>query len=84
MRWWVRSLALLSGLTIRCCCELWCRVVATALTRPLAWEPPYAAGAALEIAKKDKKKTKKKTKKKAAGELISSLGSRIKHHGAGI
>ena len=35
---------------------LWCRPAATALTQPLAWEPPYAAGAALEKAKKTKKK----------------------------
>ena len=27
---------------------LWCRPVATAPIRPLAWEPPYAAGAALK------------------------------------
>ena len=27
---------------------LWCRPVATALIRPLAWEPPYAMGVALE------------------------------------
>ena len=27
---------------------LWCRPVATGPIRPLAWEPPYAAGAALE------------------------------------
>ena len=27
---------------------LWRRPVATAPIRPLAWEPPYAAGAALE------------------------------------
>ena len=33
---------------------LWRRPVATAPIRPLAWEPPYAAGAALEIAKKNK------------------------------
>ena len=33
---------------------LWCSLVATALIQPLAWEPPYAEGAAL---KKDKKKT---------------------------
>ena len=32
---------------------LWHRLVATAPIRPLAWEPPYAKGAAL---KKDKKK----------------------------
>jgi len=31
---------------------LWRRPVATALIRPLAWEPPYAAGAALEKGKK--------------------------------
>ena len=31
--------------------------MATALIRPLAWEPPYATGAALEKEKK-KKKTK--------------------------
>ena len=30
---------------------LWRRLAATALIRPLVWEPPYAAGAAL----KDKK-----------------------------
>ena len=33
---------------------LWRRLAAVALIRPLAWEPPYAAGAAL------KKKAKKK------------------------
>ena len=27
---------------------LWCRPIARAPTGPLAWEPPYAAGAALE------------------------------------
>ena len=33
---------------------LWCRPEATALVRPLAWEPPYAANVAL----KSKTKTK--------------------------
>ena len=42
---------------------LWCRLVATALIRPLAWEPPYAAGAALEKAKRQKKKELPKKKK---------------------
>ena len=37
---------------------LWCRPAATALIRPLAWEPPYALGAALEKAKRQKKKKK--------------------------
>ena len=27
---------------------LWCRPAATARIRPLAWEPPYALGAALK------------------------------------
>ena len=35
---------------------LWWRPAATALIRPLAWEPPYAMGAALEKAKKRQKK----------------------------
>ena len=38
---------------------LWQRPVATALIRPLAWEPPCAMGAALEKAKRQKKKKKK-------------------------
>ena len=44
---WVKARALL---------WLWCRLVATALIRPLAWESPYAQGAALEKAKRQKKK----------------------------
>ena len=53
MRTKVGSLALLSGLRIWHCHEMWCRSlwyrpVATALTLPLAWEPPYAVGAALK------------------------------------
>ena len=40
---------------------LWCRPAATAMIRPLAWEPPYAMGASLEKGKKTKnKKTNKK------------------------
>ena len=38
---------------------LWCRLAAVALIRPLAWELPYAVGAAL---KKDREKEKKKKK----------------------
>jgi len=53
--------ALAQWVTIRRCRELWCRLqtrldpallwlwrrpVATAPIQPLAWEPPYAAGAA--------------------------------------
>ena len=36
--------------------------VATALIRPLAWEPPYAAGVALKRQKTKKKKRKKRKK----------------------
>ena len=56
----VRSLASLSGLRIWHCCEMWCRLAAVAPTRPLAWEPPYATGAAKEIAKRQKKKKQKR------------------------
>uniref|UniRef100_A0A8D1HFE9 Sulfotransferase n=1 Tax=Sus scrofa TaxID=9823 RepID=A0A8D1HFE9_PIG len=97
MRLRVWSLPLLSGLMIRRCRELcgvgcrrgsdpallwlWHRPVATAPIGPLAWEPPYAAGAAQEIGtSKDKKKKKKKKKKKprfqtAASEQGSSPSS---------
>ena len=34
---------------------LWYRPMATALIQPLAWEPPYAVGMALEKAKGQKK-----------------------------
>ena len=37
--------------------QLWRRLVATAPTGSLAWEPPYAAGVAL---KRQKRKRKKK------------------------
>ena len=39
---------------------LWCRLAATVPIRPLTWEPPYAAGAALEKAKKTKRKKKER------------------------
>ena len=41
---------------------LWflCRPAATVLIRPLAWEPPYATGAALKGQKTKKKKKEKK------------------------
>ena len=50
----VPSLALLGGLRIRCCYELWCRLVAAVPIRPLAWEPPHAASEALKRQKKTK------------------------------
>ena len=48
---WVKDPALL---------WLWRRPVATAPIQPLAWELPYAAGAAQEKAKRQKKKKKKR------------------------
>ena len=39
---------------------LWCTPEAMALIRLLAWEPPYATEAALEMAKRQKKKKKEK------------------------
>jgi len=57
---------------------LWRRPVATAPIQPLSWEPPYAAGAAQEIATttttKDKKTKKKKKRKKI---LWDEMGSRL-------
>ena len=64
----VQSLASLSMLMIWRCCELWCRSwtrlrsmclllwgkpAAVALISPLAWEPPYAASAALKKKKQN-------------------------------
>ena len=55
-------MASISVLRIWCCCELWCRWAAVAPIRPLPWEPPYAAGAALKKTKKKKRKRKKERK----------------------
>ena len=69
----IRSLASLSGLRtgIAVSCgvghrhgsdlvllQLWCRPTAAAPIQPLAWEPAFAAGAALEKTKRQKKKAK--------------------------
>ena len=50
---------------------LWCRLAAAAVIRPLAWELPYAAGAAL-----------KRKKKKNYDLVIVYLG--IKHGFGGL
>ena len=39
---------------------LWRQLAATAPIRPLAWEPPYAAGAALKKTKEKKKVSKQR------------------------
>ena len=51
---------------------LWHRLAATAPIRPLAWEPPYAAGAAQEMAKRQNK-----TKKQGRIGNISLVGASI-------
>ena len=56
----VRSLALLSGLWIWHCHELWCSLVAIALIRLLAWEPPYAVGVALKSKNNNNNKLNKR------------------------
>ena len=38
----------------------WCRPAATIAIRPLAWESPYAAGAAQEMAERQQQQQKKK------------------------
>ena len=56
------GVAVSCGIGCRCSSDLallwlWCRPTATAPIRPLAWEPPYAASAALKRPKKEKEKT---------------------------
>ena len=47
---------------------LWHRPAATAPIRPLAWEPAYATGVALEKTKKGKRK--KETQKRVKREIM--------------
>ena len=64
---------------------LWRRPVATAPIQPLAWEPPYAAGAAQEIVttttttttkdKKEKKKKRQAINTQGAVSFIQSIHS---------
>ena len=61
---------------------LWHRLAATAPIRPLAWEPPYAVGAALEKVKRQKiinKKIKETTRdnKTHKCNLCSLIGLQI-------
>ena len=46
---------------------LWCKPAAAAPIRPLAWEPPYATGAALKSKKKKKKGEKKNLESSSSG-----------------
>ena len=91
MRLWCRSLASLSGLRIQRCVScgvghwpgldlallwLWSRPAATAPISPLAWEPPYAAGAALE---KTKRLRKKKFRNKRVWVFVCFLATPMAH-----
>ena len=49
---------------------LWRRLVAAAPIRPLAWEPPYAAGAAQEIATTT---TKKKNTERVGEKTVTAM-----------
>ena len=53
---------------------LWHRLVTTAPTRPLAWEPPYAAGAAPEKAKRHTQKKLIPHVKSHGSFIISAQG----------
>ena len=57
---------------------LWCRLAATAPIRPLSWEPPHAAGAAQEIAKRQKKKKIRHPQKMLVKNKDDSIAMRDK------
>ena len=64
------------GIGLRCGSDptllcLWCRPAATALIGPLAWEPPYAEGVALETNKQTT--TTKKDKKNVCSAVVGWL-----------
>ena len=46
---------------------LWCRMPAAAAIQPLAWETPYAAGAALKTKRKEGRKEGRKEKERNTG-----------------
>ena len=86
MKMLVRFLAWLSGLGIRRCCELWCRLqswlgpgvaaavarlAAVPLIRPLAWEPPWAADVALKKKKKKEKEREEEDLKTGSASMES-------------
>ena len=56
---------------------LWRRLAATAPFRPLAWEPPYAAGAALEKEKKTKNNNNNKKQQKGGGPITVTIIAKI-------
>ena len=51
---------------------LWCRLATTALIQPLAWELPYAAGAALKGPKRKKERKKKEMIRKQSAKTMQT------------
>ena len=60
---------------------LWYRLAATALIGPVAWQPPYAEGAALKRKKKKKKKDVRTSGRSFPGSAVNP--TRI-HEDAGL
>ena len=95
MRLQVQSLASLSGLTIGIAVScgvdcihssdlvllwLWYRPATVVPIRPLAWEPPYAMGVALEKAKRQKKQKTKPKKPVNSGSLDLQIAAVAGNH----
>ena len=55
---------------------LWCRLAAAAPIRPLAWERPYAAGAALKSKEKKKRERERKEEEEEEAERGGRRGRR--------
>ena len=81
------------GVVCRCVSDpvllwLWSRLGATALIPPLAWEPPYAVGAAIKRQKETEKKKQKATRR--MGEIFANheyekgFSSRIREELLGV
>ena len=71
MRRHVWSLASLSGVRIRHCCELWCRLAALAPIQSLAWELPYSTSTALNKTNKQKSKILRNKSNQGWSRLIN-------------
>ena len=56
---------------------LWRRLAGTAPIRPLAWEPPYAVGAALKKAKKTKENEKNASSPRPRCHLGEEIDRRV-------
>ena len=52
---------------------LWCRLAATALIGPVAWEPPYAVDVALKIEERKEKYKQKEMRLGFSGTKLQDL-----------